>query len=174
MTIQETIHMKKMITIAAGSLALAPAVASATLGTSTIVKPLSVSATIVAGCTLLTVTTPLAFGSTLAPGSGATAAGALSTTCARSVVGVLTFDNGLNPGTSPVAPNLTSTGTVGGALIPYTVQSALGTAVVAGGISVTGTGTAVTTTIFGSVTGVIPQDQVPGVYSDTVSVTLNY
>jgi spore coat protein U-like protein len=156
--------MRRILSAAAVSaVSIAPMLTSA----ATLTTNLTATATIVAGCTAISQTTGLSFGTTLAPGAQPTAAGALSTTCASGVPAVITFATnssvltgaGTNPTT--LAYGLFS-------------DSAETTALTTGGITVTGSGAAHATPIYGKLTAAIPVDTNPGAYTDTVAVTLTF
>jgi spore coat protein U-like protein len=156
--------MRRILSAAAVSaVSIAPMLTSA----ATLTTNLTATATIVAGCTALSQTTGLSFGTSLAPGAQPTAAGSISSTCASGVSGVLTFDltslelTGAGTNTTSLAYGLFS-------------DSPGGTSLTTGGITVTGTGSAHATPIYGKLSAVIPADTTPGAYTDTVAVTLTF
>jgi spore coat protein U-like protein len=152
-------------------------VPAASAGTAT--ANLSVTATIVNNCSIST--TAVAFGNydpAVANASTAlTANGAISTTCTKGDAETITLGQGSNAGTgstaaAPVRRMINGTTNY----LNYALYSNSGLTTVfdgSTGVAVTGTGTAVSTTVYGSVAA--GQNTLPaGSYSDTVVATVTF
>ncbi|MEH1928174.1 Csu type fimbrial protein [Nostoc sp.] len=144
---------------------------------------LGTTATVVANCTIST--TPVAFGSydpvTTNAGTALTGTGTVTTTCTDGSVASITLDQGSNPatGSTDAAPARQlidgSTNT-----LLYSLYSDTGRTVVwgntsgAGGtdVTVTGSGVAQASTVYGSIAGA--QNKPAGAYTDTVQATVTF
>lgn len=168
--------MRRILGIAAlGALALTPLIASASNPVQTLTTKLTSTATIVAGCTALSQSTALSFGAAIAPSTTPSATGGISATCANNVSATLTFDNGANPSAAP-APQLAGPGATGTTRLGYGIFSdaAFSVPITATGITFTGTGTAKITPVYAKLSAPVPVDTLPGVYTDSITVTLSF
>jgi spore coat protein U-like protein len=190
--------MRKITALAAFG---AAAVVAPTVATSadTLTGNLSLSASIVAGCTAITQSTPFTFTGTLVENQQPIVQGAITTTCAATVPAEILFNTGLNAGTltgntqqETVGPRLSSN-TASASYIRYDLYSAVptvssqtlsgGTAIVYGTTSAVGTGILTTgatggapvvTKVWAALDAPVPADQAAGTYTDTIAVTLSF
>ena len=149
--------------------------AAAHAGTAT--ANLSVTSNITANCTIST--TPVAFGAYDPISANAstplTAPGAVSTTCTNGSSATITLDQGANPDTGSTASVPLRRMANGSNYMNYGLYSDSGhTATFDGttGVSVTGTGAQVDTTVYGSVPAA--QNLPTGAYADTVVATVTF
>jgi spore coat protein U-like protein len=103
----------------------------------------------------------------MSPGSTPSATGGISATCASGVPATITF--------GAVTSALTNTATPSSTLAYGLFQdSAHATAVTGAGITITGSGAAVVTHVYGVLAAAVPVDTVTGAYTDTIAVTLTF
>jgi spore coat protein U-like protein len=161
---------KMLISAAAAAAALSPLIvptSSQATPSSTLSVNLVASGSVVAGCTALTQSAPLAFGTAMAPGTTPSATGGISATCASGVPATITF--------SAVTSNLTSTATASSTLAYGIFEDTTHlTPVPVAGIAFTGSGTASVTHVYGLLAAAVPADTVTGAYTDTIAVTLTF
>lgn len=172
------INLRKGLQLAAGA-SLALLAVPAMAGTAT--SNLSVSASIAANCTIST--TAVSFGTydpvSANASTSLTANGAVSTTCTKGASATITLGQGSNPssGSTAAAPvrNMSDGGTTP-SLMSYQLYSDSGLTTVfdgSTGVAVTGTGSAVSTTVYGKVPS--GQTTLPaGTYTDTVVATVSF
>ncbi len=163
--------MKKIalaVALALGTVAQPVALAGTSTGT------LSVSATVVASCTSVSAA-PLNFGS-IAATSGGTAEATITVNCGQGVAYTVDLDNGL---AAAGGPRLLRNGTSTFPYILYsdaartTIWGITGTAAGATVVSATmGASGSASHTVYGLALSV--PDTAPGLYTDTVTVTLTY
>ena len=158
---------KMLISAAASAAALSPLVFPASSTASSLTVNLLASGTVVAGCTALSQSAPLAFGVSMFPGATPSATGGISATCASGVPATITF--------SAVTSALTNTAT-NSATLAYGIFSdtAHVTPITTSGVAITGTGKALVTPVYGQLTAGVPPDTVTGPYTDTIAVTLTF
>jgi spore coat protein U-like protein len=159
---------KMLISAAASAAALSPLfLPVSSQATSSLTTNLVASGTVVAGCTALTQSAPLAFGTSLFPGATPSATGGISATCASGVPATITF--------ASITSNLTNTATTS-VTLAYNLftDSAHATALTTSGVTITGTGHALITNIYGVLATTVPADQTTGAYTDTIAVTLTF
>jgi len=169
--------MLKLFTRLMGAAAVGAIVAAAApASAATTSADLGVSATVSANCALSTL--PVAFGTIDATSSAdTTATGSISVTCTSGTAWSASADAGQGTGATLAARQMTS----GSNLLSYALYTDSTRATVWGDaadsstalLSDTGTGTAQTKTVYGTVPG--GQTSAPaGDYADTVSVTVTY
>lgn len=169
----------KVLLASAVLVAIAAMSGTAAAGTQT--SNLAVSATVVNNCTIST--TAVAFGNydpiVTNKTTNLTANGAVSTTCTQGDATKITLDAGAHAGTGSTAAapvrNM-SDGATTPHLMSYQLYSNSGLSTVfdgSTGVAVTGTGSAISTTVYGSVTS--GQNTLPAAsYTDTVVATVTF
>jgi spore coat protein U-like protein len=184
--------MRKITAIAAlGALSTVPMAAAA--GSINLNTNLNLSATVAAGCTAISQSTPFTFPSPLVQATQPIVTGAITTTCAFQVPATIYFDTGLH--SSGGFPDLAGgAGGSGATLLQYglyqgttkptastagviTATTTIGFGTASGsGILVTGAaaGAPVITGLWAALTSPVPADIPAGTYSDTIGVTLNF
>jgi len=183
--------MKKYLVAAAiGALALAPMVSPA----ATLTGTMAVTATIIPACSAFTAPA-IAFGTTIIPSATnvhPATAPTISFTCANTVPAEITLNGGLSPlGAAPSTSRQLKNGTTNfisydiwqdafAGTIPWgdgvsatPATCALGLNIVGCGEFVTGTGVAVTKSVYPDI-ATVPAGTVTGAYTDTVVATLTF
>lgn len=168
-------NSKKTICSAVASLIVAAGLSQAAMAAE-VSSNLETSATVTANCTLGT--TPVAFGNTnVISGSDTAGTGSITVTCTSGTAWTASADAGTGTGATRELRKMAN----GGNLLNYVLYTDSGRTSIWGDgvdgttmtIGDTGTGTAQTKTIYGSIPA--GQTNLPaGSYADTVSVTVTY
>ena len=138
---------------------------------------MTVSSSVLTACTMTT--GDLAFGAYDPTGAAVDGTATITSTCTLGGGAVITLDQGLNPDlessdTTPLRQMADGTNRLKYHLYGDTDRNGVFGNTEATGQNVTGTGSAVTTTVYGRIDNIENTTTPPGTYSDSVLVTLTY